>query len=110
MSLHGIIAVIEDPFICKLLRDLLARHGYQAVEFTARHAVELLQAGAHSIRLLITNQPTDFLPFARVLPVLYLAAAPDPKVAARFPSCRCVSKPFQAEELLTAVKELSEPE
>ncbi len=110
MFAHGIVAVIEDPFIRKLLRDILTRHGYQVVEYTAPHVAKLLRSGAEQINLIITNTPGEFLTFADAIPVLYLAAAPDPELAACFRRCRCIRKPFLAEELLTAIAELLEPD
>ena len=107
MPEHGIVAVIEDPFIRKLLRDILARHGYRVVEYTAPFAIELLRSGAEQVSLIITNAPGEFLAFADVLPVLYLAAAPDPELAARFRHCRCLRKPFLAEDLVAAVADLT---
>ncbi len=107
MAAHGIVAVIEDPFIRKLLRDILTRHGYRVVEYAAPYAVELLRSGAEQIHLIITNHPDEFLAFADVLPILYMAAAPDPELAARFLRCRSLRKPFVAEDLLAAVAELT---
>jgi DNA-binding response OmpR family regulator len=108
MFAHGIIAVIEDPFIRKLLRDILTRHGYQVVEYTTPHVAELLRSGAEQIDLIITNTPGDFLEFAEQLPVVYLAAAPDPELAACFQRCTCIRKPFMAEDLVAAITELIE--
>lgn len=103
-----IVAVIEDPFIRKLLRDILTRHGYRIVESTARQVGDLLRTGVGHIDMVITNTPGELLEFAGELPVLYLAACPDPDLAARFRCCRAVKKPFLAERLLTALAELTE--
>lgn len=108
MNSPGIVAVIEDPFIRKLLRDILTRHGYRVVEYSAQRAVEHLRAGSEHVNLVITNAPAELLPVAQEVPLLYLAAAPDPDLAACFPACRCVRKPFQSEHLLSAVRELTE--
>ncbi len=108
MDRHGIVAVIEDPFIRKLLRDILTRRGYRVVGYSVQQALDLLGTGTEPVSLVITNAPAEFLRFAQGMPVLYLSAAPDPELAACFPSCRCVRKPFQAEELIEAVKELTE--
>jgi DNA-binding NarL/FixJ family response regulator len=105
----GIVAVVEDPFIRKLLKDLLSRHGYQVVEYSSSRAVALLSARSEQVNLIITNAPAEFLPFAQWLPVLYLAAAPDTDLASRFTRCRCVRKPFLAEDLLNAVADLAAP-
>ncbi len=110
MAAQGIVAVIEDPFIRKLLRDILTRHGYRVVEFAGSQRAELLRSGAEQVALIITNTPGEFLAFADVLPVLYLAAAPDPDLAARFRRCRCLRKPFISEDLLAAVADLTSSE
>ncbi len=104
----GIVAVIEDPFIRKLLRDILTRHGYRVVEYSVQHAVEQLRSDAEQVNLLITNTPAEFLGYRDVLPLLYLAAAPDEAVASEFRHCRTLKKPFVAQELLAAVKALTE--
>jgi hypothetical protein len=54
----------------------------------------------------LTNIPREFLAFSGRIPLLYLAAAPDPELAARFQSCRMVRKPFHAGELIEALDEL----
>ncbi len=107
MAAHGIVAVIEDPFIRRLLRDILTRHGYEVVEYAPHRVVDLLRSGAEQVSLIITNEPSEFLAFAEALPVLYLAAAPDPELAACFRRCRCLRKPFLAEDLVAAVAELT---
>ena len=109
MEERGFIAVIEDPFVRKFLRDLLTRRGYRIVESTASQITGLLEERAGHIDLVITNAPGELLPFAPELPVLYLAATPDPDLAARFRHCRAVKKPFQTQQLLSAVQELTEP-
>jgi len=103
-----LVAVIEDPFVRKLLRDILAKHGYRVVEATAHQVVDLLTTGAGDIDMVITNAPGELLEFAQELPVLYLAACPDPELAARFRCCRALKKPFHTERLLTALNELKE--
>jgi CheY-like chemotaxis protein len=107
MVAHGIVAVIEDPFIRKLLRDILTRHGYRVAEYSVAHALELLKSGTEQVSLIITNTPGEFLAFADVLPLLYMAAAPDPELAAHFRRCRCLRKPFLAEDLVAAVADLT---
>ena len=107
MEERGYIVVIEDPFIRKLLRDLLTRRGYRIVDSSARQIATLLKENAGHVDLVITNTPGDLLEFAPELPLLYLAAAPDPDLAARFRHCRTVHKPFQAQQLVSAVEELT---
>jgi hypothetical protein len=73
----------------------------------AVHASELLRAGSVTANVVITNQPEAFLPLASTLPLLYIAANPDPELASQFPTCRVLRKPFRNDDLLEAVEELA---
>lgn len=102
----GVIAVVEDPIIRKFLGDLLKRRGYQVVGANSTHAIEMIRSGNEAVDLVITNTPVEFVSVADKVPVLYIAAIPDPEVGSRFPSFRALRKPFLPDQLLTAVKEL----
>jgi hypothetical protein len=102
-----IVAVIEDPFVRKLLHDLLVRSGYQVLESSAARARATLREGTGHIHVVITNTPQEFLEFAATVPVLYLAAAPDEDLANRFAHCRMVRKPFHADHFLATLSELA---
>jgi DNA-binding response OmpR family regulator len=104
---QGAIVVVEDPYIRKYLRDVLARHGYRVVGFEAPAAVEALQSGTDQVDLVITNSPGDFLAFADTMPLLYLSGAPDLELASRFFCCRVLKKPFHPEHLVAAVRQLT---
>jgi hypothetical protein len=106
MEERGTIAVIEDPFVSKFLRDLLTRQGYRIVEAKAAHCADVLKG---HVDLVITNAPDDLGDVPFDVPLLYLAATPDPALAARFSHCRAVEKPFQMRQLLNAVEELTQP-
>lgn len=103
----GIIAVIEDPFIRKLVRDILSPRGFVVRELLAQNAINLIRSGPEHINLLITNTPAEFLSYCEDVPVLYLAAAPIPEVAARFKRCRMLCKPFHPDQLIAAVEDLT---
>ena len=100
------ILVAEDPFINSFLRTVLSRHGHAVVAGEPYHASDLLLGGSISADVVITNTPQAFLSFADRLPLLYIAASPDPEVAARFRNCRVLRKPFRNDDLLEAVEEL----
>jgi hypothetical protein len=100
------IAVFEDPFIRKLVGDLLTRRGYRVVGSDVGHAAEVLGSGADKVRLVITNHPEDFVQFADRLPVLYIAATPDEELAMCFRAHRTLRKPFINDQLLAAVRSL----
>jgi CheY-like chemotaxis protein len=103
----GRIILVEDPFIRRYLRCLLARRGYQVLEAEPEHGVELVRTGDTKVDLVITNTPGLFAAFAERVPVLYLAASPEMDLAARFRACRAIRKPFHPEQLLEAVEELA---
>ncbi|MBZ5625666.1 MAG: hypothetical protein LAQ69_44290 [Acidobacteriia bacterium] len=103
---QGAIAVVEDPFIQKYLRDVLVRHGYRVMGAYAERVIQLLQSEDDEIDLVITNRPGDFVAFADRVALLYLAAAPDLELASLFPACRVLKKPFQPEHLLAAIRDL----
>ena len=101
------VAVAEDPFVRRYVRALLTRHGFRIVENDSRLTRKLLESGELTPDILITNEPGTFAGFAAFLPIVYLAAAPDPKLVESFKFSRMVRKPFLAEQLLQALNELS---
>ena len=101
------ILVVEDPFVSSFLRAVLQRRGHKVVTGEAVRASELLREGGVTANVVITNRPEAFLPFAGTLPLLYIAANPDPALASQFPTCRVLRKPFRNDELLEAVEELA---
>ncbi len=98
------VIVVEDLFIANYLDSLLSPRGYAVALAGAERASTLLRTGP---AVLVTNAPAEFLEFAEVTPLLYLSAAPDSELAARFHACRMVKKPFRATDLLDALEELS---
>ena len=86
---------------------MLQKHGHKVVIGDAARASELLRQGM-AADMVITNQPEVFLEFARILPMLYIAASPDPELASQFSICRVLRKPFHNAELLAAVEQLAE--
>ena len=105
----GSIIVVEDPFVSNFLRCVLQRRGYRVIPVDALEAVALMRAPSAEIGLVITNLPSAFAEFADRLPLLYLAALPDPEVTAAFPSNRVLSKPFHPNQLLACVESLLLP-
>jgi len=106
---NGAIAICEDPFIRRLVRDVLTRRGYRVIGTDVEETVEMLRSGEGQVGLVITNCPGDFVDFADTLPMLYMAAAPDETVAAQFRACRTLQKPFSNQCLLEAVGDLVDP-
>jgi hypothetical protein len=102
------ILVAEDTFVSSFLRTVLQKHGHKVFIGDAARAGELIRQGGVVADMVITNQPEVFLEFARILPLLYIAASPDPELASQFPICRVLRKPFHNHELLAAVEELAD--
>ena len=105
----GVILVVEDPFVRSFLRTVLERHGYKVLPGDVRHGLAALRDRNQEVRLLITNVPAAFTEFASRVPLLYLAALPDPSLASRYRNSRVLSKPFHPGDLLALVQELLRP-
>jgi len=99
--------MVEDPFICTYVRNVLARRGYQFLLADVRHGIEMIERSEPKIAMLITNRPEAFLSVSERVPVLYLAAFPDLDLASHFRACRVLTKPFRAEQLVEAVRGLA---
>jgi DNA-binding response OmpR family regulator len=100
------VLVVEDPVIQRFVSGILKREGCQVVEARAEESLRILRTGDRGVALLITNQPLNFLEFAEILPLIYVAAAPDSTLAVRFRHCRTLRKPFPPGELVACVDEL----
>ena len=105
----GVIVVVEDPFVRNFLRTLLERQGYKVGSGEVPHGLAALRDGGQKVRLLITNVPAAFTEFADRVPLLYLAALPDPSLASQYRNRRVLSKPFHPHDLLASVQELLQP-
>lgn len=100
------VAVAEDPFVRRYVRALLLKHGFHIVENDSRVTRKLMESGELKPDVLVTNDPACFAGFAGV-PVVYIAAAPDPELVVPFKLVRMVRKPFEGDQLLRAVSELA---
>lgn len=105
----GYVLIVEDPTIRRFVGGILKREGYVVVEAELGKALRALRDEPGAVSLLITNGPAHFLEFAGTLPVLYVAASPDPALAGRFRCCRTLRKPFRPADLLLRVAELAAP-
>lgn len=103
----GIVIVVEEASICRLVIKVLSREAWDVIETGAQRANELLEGNAPPVKLLITNRPQDFERFAGSIPILYVTSAPDWEFVARTRRLRVLQKPFHATELARAVKELT---
>jgi len=101
------IVVVEDLFVRNFVRTALERQGHAVVCASISQATEFLRAGCAN--LLITNTPAEFAEFGATVPLLYMAAFPDPANASRFKRWRAICKPFQNAELTSLVSQLLAP-
>jgi DNA-binding response OmpR family regulator len=102
----GVIVIVEDPSISRLVKNVLRREGRQVVVTDAQQALTLMEQGDSQVRLLITNRPHAFARLDGFVPVLYLTSAPDWELAARTRGLRVLQKPFHAKDLVEAVGEI----
>jgi hypothetical protein len=99
------ILVVEEQFVSEFLRTVLIHRGYQVICTRPGNARALLRHDRASVHVLVTNVPLDFAAFPD-LPVLYVAASPDPEVACGFEHCVSLRKPFQARQLYDCIEQL----
>src|SRR5438094_8608264 len=102
----GVVVVVEDPFVRNFLRSVLERQGYEVLSGGVWHGLAALRDGSREVQLLITNRPSAFTEFADRVPLLYLAALPDPSLVSPYRDSRVLSKPFHPHQLLASVQEL----
>jgi DNA-binding response OmpR family regulator len=99
----GVIVIVEDPFIRRLVRSVLGHSGLEVIESDAQEAYTLAAREPGFVKLFITNKPDVFRQLEDTVPILYLAASPDWDLASRFKKLRVLQKPFHARDLLEAV-------
>jgi len=98
---------VEDPMIQRFVGGILKREGYLVVKAELHEALRTLRDSPDLVSLLITNVPGHFFEFAETLPLIYVAAFPDPALADRFRRCRALRKPFHPSDLALCAAELS---
>ncbi len=106
----GCVLIVEDPLVRRFVGGILKRQGYVVLEAELADALRTLRDGLRAVSLLITNVPAHFFEFAETLPLIYVAAFPDPELADRFRRCRTLRKPFRPGELTAHAAELAPPE
>jgi DNA-binding response OmpR family regulator len=102
----GVIVIVEEPSISRLVRNVLRREGREVLVADAEQALTLMEQGDSPVKLLITNRPHAFAQKDGFVPVLYLASSPDWDLAARTRGLRVLQKPFHARDLVEAVGEI----
>ena len=105
-SKKPVVVVCENPLVENYIRFVLEKMGCPVILCEPEQALEMLRT-QQQVDLLITNRPTEFLPVAGALPLVYLSSTPDPAVASQFSRLRVLEKPFRAEDLTRAVREIT---
>ena len=103
----GVIVIVEDPAIRRLVKSVLGRDGHQVLECGAEQALRYVTAGEEPVKLLITNRPQEFSELENTVPILYLTSTPDWDIARRTRQLRVLQKPFHAKDLIEAVRDLA---
>ena len=98
------IVVVEDLFVRQFLQTALQRMGHHVTCAMPVEAARLIHQGG--VDLLVTNSPATFAEFGDTVPLLYLAAFPDPSMAASFRRWIPLRKPFQTSELRASIDQL----
>ena len=99
------ILVVEDQSVSDFLRSLLSHQGFQVTCANLTVARELLRKDRNKVDVLITNRPLEFTATLDV-PVLYLAACPDPRALTNFRRATFLAKPFDPRTLLECLRRL----
>jgi DNA-binding response OmpR family regulator len=103
------ILIVEDPLVGRMIDGIVSRDGYTAIQAEGKRATDLLNDETAEIGLLVTNNPAQFPPASRNVPLLYVAASPEPERAAMFAHCRTLTKPFRPRDLLALTHDLLAP-
>lgn len=99
------ILVVEEQFVSEFLRSALTHQGYAVICATAGVARALLRRDRGAVKILVTNAPGEFAAFPD-LPLLYLAACPDPALTEPFARSLSLAKPFHPRDLFECVAQL----
>ena len=104
----GMIVIVEDPSIRRLLKNVLERVGHCVMESDTRRVIRLVKSREAAVKLLITNLPEAFSEIEGAVPILYLASSPDWELVRRSRGVRVLQKPFHTKELLEAVDAIAD--
>ena len=101
----GTILVVEDAVVSNFLKVALTQRGYEVICAQAADAQVFIRDAVRKIDLLITNVPAAFAEFPD-LPLLYMAALPDPEAIQPFRRCLSLRKPFHTAQLFATMEQL----
>jgi DNA-binding response OmpR family regulator len=100
------VVVVEEQFVSEFLRSVLSKRGYRVICTNSNRARAMLRQGPEPATVLITNKPLEFVATPEV-PILYVAACPDPEVIRGFGRALALSKPFHPRDLLECLRKLA---
>ena len=100
------VLVVEEQFVSEFLRSVLSKRGYRVICANCHRAKVMLRQGPEPVTVLITNKPLEFVSTPEV-PILYVAACPDPEVIRGFGRALALSKPFHPRDLLECLRKLA---
>jgi DNA-binding response OmpR family regulator len=100
------VLVVEEQFVSEFLRSVLSKRGYRVVCAGFERAKSILRQGPEPVDLVITNKPLEFVATPDV-PILYVAACPDPEMIRGFGRALALSKPFHPRDLLECLRRLA---
>ena len=109
MSNTPTIVLYEAPFLQNYLHTVLEREGFHVIACSPARVIQMVRSPKKTIDMVITNSPLEFHSVRSDLPLLYMSVYPNPDVPGLFAKCLVLAKPFRAEELLSAVRELTAP-
>jgi hypothetical protein len=99
------ILIVEDRFVSDFISSILTKRGHRVICESVDRAQSRLESEPDSIDLLITNTPLEFAAAPQV-PLLYVAASPDPERIRTFARARMLAKPFHPRDMLIHLREL----
>jgi hypothetical protein len=91
--------------VSDFLRSVLTKCGYRVICTNFERAKIMLRQGKESIALVITNKPLEFVTTPDV-PILYVAACPDPDMIRGFGRALSLAKPFHPRDLVECLRKL----
>jgi DNA-binding response OmpR family regulator len=100
------VLVVEEQFVSEFLRSVLSKRGYRVICTSFDRAKSLLRQGPGPVQVVITNKPLEFVSTPDV-PILYVAACPDPEMIRGFGRALSLAKPFHPRDLLECLQKLA---
>lgn len=114
-----VLVVDTEPSIVRLARDVLQRHGYRVLAaHDGRQAIETYRRHGTAVDLVVLEQTmsdlsgletmNELLALDGAVRVVLMTSAPEAEASwgSRLPGCRLLHKPWTADQLVRAVREV----